>query len=350
MHELKIKNRNNPLISYLNVKHLRNKVIELRPVVQDLEPIILAIAETKLNDSFPSAQFRIDGYCCPQEYRKDRTYNSGGGLLIYVKKGIPTKRLRKLEPLGIESIFIEIHIKQQKWCIINIYRSEDVKVDDFLSILSKSLDQVIKTYENIMVIGDMNIDYSKKKPKIKKLKTFCDAFDLTNLIKSATCFQSADHPSSIDLMLTNKNRSFIHSNTVITGLSDWHAMVTTMLQTQIKRVQPTEIQYRSYKNFNEASFLTELEQTFQNKDFSNEYDPFNSFMIDFENIVNKHAPLKSKILRGNDAPFMTKKLRQAIWHRSKLRKIAFKSKLEADMKAFRKQRNKCTQIRKESKR
>jgi exonuclease III len=178
-----MKNRNNPLICYLNINHLRNKVIELRPVVQDLEPTILTIAETKLNDSFPSAQFRIEGYYCPKEYRKDRTYNSGGGLLIYIKKGTPTKRLQKLEPLGIESIFIEINIKTQKWCIINVYRSEDIKVDDFLSILSKSLDQVLDIYENIMIIGDMNINFTNKNcPKLHKLKTFCDTFDLKNLI------------------------------------------------------------------------------------------------------------------------------------------------------------------------
>ena len=273
----------------------------------------------------------------------------GGGLLIYIKKGTPTNRLKQLEPLGIESIFIEINIKKQKWCIISVYRSEDVRVEDFLSILSKSLDQTLNIYENIMIIGDMNIDFAKKSsPKFKKLKTFCDTFDLKNLIKSPTCFQS-DSFSSIDLMLTNKNRSFINSKGVITGLSDWHAMVTTMFRTHIKRIQPTEIKYRSYKHFNEADFLTELEQVFENKDFSRETDPFYSFMVDFENIVQKHAPLKSKILRGNDAPFVTKELRREIRHRSKLRNIALKSKKKTDMETFRKQRNKCTKIRKESK-
>ena len=35
-------------------------------------------------------------------------------------------------------------------------------------------------------------------------------------------------------------------------------------------------------------------------------------------LINKHAPLKTKFLRGNNAPFMTKQLRKAIMNRSRL--------------------------------
>ena len=80
---------NNALIGYLNINTLKNKIADLRPIVQDLNFTFLAIAETKLNDSIKSAQFRIDVYYCPEEFRRDRLYNAGGGILIYIKKGIP---------------------------------------------------------------------------------------------------------------------------------------------------------------------------------------------------------------------------------------------------------------------
>ena len=35
-------------------------------------------------------------------------------------------------------------------------------------------------------------------------------------------------------------------------------------------------------------------------------------------VIDKHAPLKTKFLRGNNAPFMTKELRKAIMNRSRL--------------------------------
>ena len=113
----------NPKIGYLNINTLQNKIVDLRSIARDIDFTFLAIAETKLNDSYPSAQFFIDGYYNPQEFRKDRTYNSGGGLLLYIKKGIPCKRLRKFEHEDIETIVVEMHIGNRKWCVISIYRN-----------------------------------------------------------------------------------------------------------------------------------------------------------------------------------------------------------------------------------
>ena len=36
-------------------------------------------------------------------------------------------------------------------------------------------------------------------------------------------------------------------------------------------------------------------------------------------VLNKHAPIKEKIVRGNEAPFMTKELSKTIIKRSKLK-------------------------------
>ena len=347
--QLKTKFRNNPIISYLNINHLRNKIVDLGPIMRELEPTVLAIAETKLNDSYPSSQFRVDGYYCPNEYRKDRSYNGGGGILVYIRQGIPAKRLTAFEPQGIESIFFEVIFGKQKWCIISTYRSEDVKVVDYFDILSKSLDLVYNTYDNVILMGDININFlDKNSPKLKKLETFCDTFAMNNLIKAPTCFQ-ADIPTSLDVILTNKNKSFINSNVVITGLSDWHGMVTTMTRTHVKKLPPKTIRYRSYKNFIEGHFLRDIQEITQNRDSSGEIEPFENLAIDFLNIVDKHIPLKSKIVRGNDAPFMTKELRREIRHRSKLSKIAKTEKTPQAKLAFVKQRKKCNKLKFENK-
>ena len=42
---------------------------------------ILLTSETKIDSSFPTAQFHIDGYII---YRRDRNEN-GGGLLLYIR-------------------------------------------------------------------------------------------------------------------------------------------------------------------------------------------------------------------------------------------------------------------------
>ena len=53
---------------------------------------IVALTETKIDSSFPNAQFRIDG--CSAPFRLDRN-RSGGGVLICVREDIPYKQLTK---------------------------------------------------------------------------------------------------------------------------------------------------------------------------------------------------------------------------------------------------------------
>ena len=62
------------------------------------------------------------------------------------------------------------------------------------------------------------------------------------------------------------------------------------------------MQYRNYKSVDENIFL---------------YDLSNSELtINFTYILYKHAPVKHKIVRGNNASFMTKELQKAIMKRS----------------------------------
>ena len=46
---------------------------------------------------------------------------------------------------------------------------------------------------------------------------------------------------------------------------------------------------------------------------------YSTFSDVFRSVLDRHAPLKRKIIRGNQAPFMTKQLSKVIMNRSKLR-------------------------------
>ena len=46
------------------------------------------------------------------------------------------------------------------------------------------------------------------------------------------------------------------------------------------------------------------------------YDDFKEIFI---KVLNLHAPMKKKLVRGNNAPFMNKYLSKAFMHRSKLK-------------------------------
>ena len=56
-------------------------------------------------------------------------------------------------------------------------------------------------------------------------------------------------------------------------------------------------------------------------------------------LLNKHAPMKKKIMRFNNNPFRLKALRQTIVHRSKVKNIYNKYRTEDNWANYKKQRN-----------
>ena len=119
LRKLSLKYPRNPLIGYLNINSLRNKIIDVRELIGRLQLDYFVISETKLDSSFPSAQFHIVDY----EIRSRRDRNkSGGGLIEFVKKGIITKRLKGLETNLSETICTEITISKKRWFCMSVYR------------------------------------------------------------------------------------------------------------------------------------------------------------------------------------------------------------------------------------
>ena len=123
----------------------------------------------------------------------------------------------------------------------------------------------------------------------------------------------------IDLILTNKPVDFQKTHVVEIGLSDYHKMILTFVKACSSKLKTKVTFYRSYKKFNESDFLCSLKKA--NFDFlKNDPNQNYKYLTDkFLGIVNKHAPLKKKFVRGNNAPFMNREFQKEIYVRSRLR-------------------------------
>ena len=76
---------------------------------------ILVLTETKLDDTFPTAQILVTGFSEP--YRLDRNRN-GVGVIIYSCEDIPKKRPDKhVFPYNIEGLFDELNFRKCKWLL-----------------------------------------------------------------------------------------------------------------------------------------------------------------------------------------------------------------------------------------
>ena len=239
LHKLKLIRKphlNNLIIGYLNLNSLRNKMHEMREVFGDLSPDYFVLAETKINDEFADSQFLLENY--EIHNRCDRTKN-GGGLIEYVRKGLPHQTMKIFQTKESESIFSEITVKNIKWFVVGIYRlPNDSNMNKFFEEMTTSLDMALQKYGNCIIMGDFNIDMDKSdSPACAQLNDFCDIFDLANMINEKTCF-SKNHSSRIDLILSNKPSSFQLSRATETGLSDCHKLITTCMKATISCLKP----------------------------------------------------------------------------------------------------------------
>ena len=279
-------------------------------------PDILVLAETKLDGSFPTSQFLINNYNEPT--RSDRTEH-GGGIIEYVRCVLIRNSFPDFDLKNFESICSEITIKNNKWFLLSVYRSPNSgNIPNFFFEMNKTLNRALSRYDNVIIMGDLNIDlYGLKVSGYEDLINFMALFDLKNMVKTKTCVTHG-HESLIDIILTNKSNYFMHTKTLELGVSDFHKMSLTDLKSQVARLKPKVIKYRSYKNFNEANFLKELDDNFKNnfsyfyENYENSDAIYNTFVDILSKTIEKHAPIKSKKVRGNQASFMGKELSKAI--------------------------------------
>ena len=94
LQEDRLNYRKNPLIDYLNINSLRNKITDLRVIMKTLSLDYLILRETKIDEIFPASQFNVEGY----EIRARRDRDKYGGGLIEFVRGLTCKRLRDYEP------------------------------------------------------------------------------------------------------------------------------------------------------------------------------------------------------------------------------------------------------------
>ena len=247
----RIKHPKTVCLSHININSISNKLDSLFEFTYGLVDF-LAVSETKLESSFLTGQFNLPGFRTP--FRIDLSGKSQG-LLVYVNSKIPSKMLKiPVCPSDIQVIPVEINLKKQKWLVIAIYAPSSQCKNYFITELTKILDKCRGSYENTVILGDFNMQ-----PTNQILETFLEDNSFVNLIKSNACFKSKPG-SCIDLISTNRPKSFQNSGVMETGISDHDALIFPFLKTTFTKMPPNKLQYRNYKKFEVHSFLQDVKQ------------------------------------------------------------------------------------------
>ena len=222
---------------------------------------------------------------------------------MYVNESIPVKQLNSHKD-DSETLFLEINLRLRKWMIVGAYKHPDQGKSVALESLSKSLSIYLDKYENVILLGDFNMN-----PEDKNVQLFVDSFKLEHLTKKPTCFKGS--PFCIDLIIRNRISKYFKNTCILeTGITD--KLTALCLKSQISKAPLKRKLYRDYKAFDENYFNNNLKTKLD----SVKIQDYSSFKDIFINVLNTHA---------NNHEFMAKALRKAIMTRSRLKNVNLKS-------------------------
>ena len=112
-----------------------------------------------------------------------------------------------------------------------------------------------------------------------------------------------------------------------------------------KKLEPVTVNYRDYKCFDGNKFRKELKDKIMNTESLS----LQHFQNCFLELLDVHAPQKQKVVRGNNAPFMSKTLSKAFMTRARLKNRYYKNSTPENKLAYTKQKNFCTNLLKREK-
>ena len=110
-------------------------------------------------------------------FRRDRN-KFEGGKIVYVKDGFIVKRLNDFEINISDTISLKLTLSNKKLFVMFVYRPP-IKSNKltFFNEVSNTLNKAVNKYDNILVTGDLSIDFSNcKMDKNNYLSVFIDTF------------------------------------------------------------------------------------------------------------------------------------------------------------------------------
>ena len=151
------------------------------------------------------------------------------------------------------------------------------------------MDNYSSKYDNFILLGDLN-----SQPTESAVRDFCEIYSYKNLIKDNTCFKNLLKPSCMDLIITNRPKSFQNSVTVETGLSDFQKMRLTVMKVFYKKQKTNIVTHWNYKHFSNEAFMVDVKNSIVQMTSENNDLEFDRFKAALDEAIQRHAPIKKR--------------------------------------------------------
>ena len=279
---------------------------------------ILTLSETWLTPDIMDDEVTLQGFSLVRKDRVSLVKSCGGGVVIFVRDGIPFVVKSDLTSNCFECLWVDVkRPKCRRLTICCSYRPGDQNIDDFISYLDDALNMIDTDH------CDFNVDYSSKKNHLRhKLKEFA-SHSLTQIVNKPSRV-TENSSTTIDLIFVNNSHRIVQSDVLDASISD-HSVVFCTIKGGVKKLPPKVFEYRCFKNYDKDAFLKDLNYVpWSIIESTNDVnDALHLWESLFKSVADDHAPMKTKRVKGKQSPWITKKLleirRDRDYHKKKAR-------------------------------
>ena len=172
-------------VAHYNVQSLLHKVDIIEPELSNFD--LISLTETWLTNSILNQDLAFKDFQLP--FRRDRIGDSYGGITVYVKNDIPSKRKNDLELISSVCLWLEINIRNRKILVGTFYRPPN-STPQVLTDIENSIGLAVDTgIPDIVILGDFNLNILNLQSK-KKISDICQQYNLTQLIDEPTNYMN----------------------------------------------------------------------------------------------------------------------------------------------------------------
>ena len=265
----------------------------------------MSINESWLCEDIEDSEIAISGYTI---FRRDRPNGSRrGGVALYMRNELQPVVISEPPDNIVESVFVKIKIGNKLILVGSIYRPPNA-LSEYWSSVKLLIEHYSQFGLGTIIMEDLNFDINdeRKASTIYELELI---FQLKQLIKQSTRVTSRS-ATLIDLIFTNMEENHIDSGVLQMSISDHLSTYTTLSFRQTNKPHSHKEKHsRIFKQFNESLFLDEIANSVvfnnihTNADVNNAWK---SWKLEFLEICNKHAPIRSSRVKHASNPWITR--------------------------------------------
>lgn len=289
--------------------------------------------------------FPLDNYVLADSFC--RSNRKSGGVSIYCNLNIKYEKLAWVnnhsKELDFETAGILIHSSAKRDIFVaGVYRQPKGDFDTFIEQLEILLSKATSKYSNLIIAGDLNIDWFTQNKSLNIFKDTIETFGLKSVIQEPTRVTETSK-TLLDYIITNIPDEMCSSRVIENFVSDHRGQELEIYSISSPIINnPLKEFRRNLSKINLNTFIIELLKIDWNelKHIKDTNEAWNHFCDEFYNCFNMVCPLKEYKIKPTQTTNKIK-LSDLCLRKKQLMIEAFNSYKATSMKIFKEKYKKC---------